>query len=50
VAALLGLVMLFLLANPLAYLLFAFAVFGDLFHFPRRDQLLAASQAGGRAV
>lgn len=41
-AALFGLVALFVLGNPLAYSLFALAVVGHLFHFPRRDQLLAA--------
>jgi F0F1-type ATP synthase membrane subunit c/vacuolar-type H+-ATPase subunit K len=43
VAALLGLVALFVLKNPLAYSLFALAVLGDVLHFPGRDQLLAAS-------
>ena len=43
VAALLGLVALFALGNPLAYSLFVLAVVGQLLHFPRRDQLLAAS-------
>ena len=41
-AALFGLVALFVLGNPLAYSLFALAVIGQLLHFPRRDQLLAA--------
>jgi hypothetical protein len=47
VAALLGLTALFALGNPLAYFLFALAAVGDLFHFPRRDQLLAAYGTGG---
>ena len=42
VAALLGLTALFLSGDPFAYLLFVVAIVGDLFHFPRRDQLLAA--------
>ena len=47
VSALLGLIALFALGNPLAYFLFALAAVGDLFHFPRRDQLLAAYGARG---
>lgn len=49
VAALLGLVALFVLGNPLAYFLFVLAVIGDVLHFPRRDQLLAAF-LGGRVA
>jgi F0F1-type ATP synthase membrane subunit c/vacuolar-type H+-ATPase subunit K len=43
VAALLGLIGLFIDRNPYAYALFALAAVGDLLHFPRREQLLAAS-------
>jgi len=43
VAALLGLLERFLLGNREYYLLFVVAIAGDLFHFPRRSQLEAAS-------
>ena len=43
VAALLGLLERFLLGNREYYLLFIVAIVGDLFHFPRRSQLEAAS-------
>ena len=50
VAALLGLVALFVLRNPLAYSLFALAVIGHLLHFPQRNQLLAAARGAGRTI
>jgi hypothetical protein len=43
VSALLGLLERFLIGNREYYLLFILAVVGDLFHFPRRSQLDAAS-------
>lgn len=42
-AALLGLAALFVVRSPAAYLLFALGAFGHLLHFPRREQLAAAS-------
>lgn len=42
-AALLGLIGLFIDGNRYAYLLFVVAALGDIMHFPRREQLLAAS-------
>lgn len=43
VSALLGLLERFVFGNREYYLLFILAVAGDLFHFPRRSQLEAAS-------
>ncbi|HEX8852028.1 MAG TPA: hypothetical protein VF754_01000 [Pyrinomonadaceae bacterium] len=43
VAALLGLVGLFIDGHPYTYLLFVVAAVGDLLHFPRREHLLVAS-------
>ncbi len=43
VAALLGFMVLFINGNRYAYLLFVVSVAGQLPHFPRREQLLAAS-------
>ena len=43
VAALLGLLERFVFGNREYYLLFIVAALGDLFHFPRRSQLEAAS-------
>ena len=43
VCALLGLLERFAFGNRQFYLLFIFAALGDLFHFPRRSQLEAAS-------
>jgi hypothetical protein len=43
VSALLGLLELFVFGNREYYLLFILAAAGDLFHFPRRSQLEAAS-------
>ncbi|HEV2707249.1 MAG TPA: hypothetical protein VGV59_15115 [Pyrinomonadaceae bacterium] len=43
VGALLGLIGLLIEGNPYAYALFVLAAVGDLLHFPRREQLLAAS-------
>jgi SNF family Na+-dependent transporter len=43
VSALLGLLERFLIGNRGYYLLFILAAAGDLFHFPRRSQLEAAS-------
>jgi hypothetical protein len=43
VAALLGLLERFIIGNREYYLLFILAAAGDLFHFPRRSQLEAAT-------
>jgi len=49
VAALLGLLERFILGNREYYLLFIVAIGGDLFHFPRRSQLEAASNLNTNA-
>lgn len=46
VAALFGLVGLFVTQNKYAYLLFALGALGQLLHFPRRDELAAAYRKG----
>jgi F0F1-type ATP synthase membrane subunit c/vacuolar-type H+-ATPase subunit K len=45
-AALLGMVGLFVTQNRNAYALFALGALGQLLHFPRRDQLAAAYRKG----
>lgn len=47
VSALLGVLAMFLIGNRYAYLLFVFAAAGQLLHFPRREDLLAASYRQG---
>lgn len=46
VAALFGLVGLFVTHNRYAYLLFALGALGQLLHFPRREQLAASYRKG----
>ncbi|HEX5708001.1 MAG TPA: hypothetical protein VFX96_11935 [Pyrinomonadaceae bacterium] len=43
VAALLGVVAMFVIGHRYGYLLFALAAVGQMLHYPRREQLLAAS-------